>query len=469
MKKITPIIMAGGSGSRLWPLSRTQYPKQFLALGLDKRTLLQSTILRLQHLACDTPIIICNEDHRFLVAEQLRAIDVSATIILEPVGKNTAPAITLAMLYLQKQQKDSLALVLAADHYIADSSKFATSIQDAVPLANQHYLVAFGVAPTHAHTGYGYIQKGDPIDNGFIIKRFVEKPDQHTAQSYIADQNFLWNSGIFLFDSHQYLNELQQYAPDILNSCILAMQTMCTDLDFIRINKTAFEHCRSDSIDYAVMEKTNNAVIVPLKVNWSDVGSWSSLWDIQHKDENGNVIFGDVIVENSQNNYCHSESRLVSLLGVKNLVVIETKDAILVANKDHAQNIKKIVDILKEKKRPEYLSHREVFRPWGKYDSIDYSQRYQVKRITVNPKQKLSLQMHHHRSEHWIIVKGTAKIYKGDTHFLLTENESVYIPLGEIHALENPGILPLELIEVQSGSYLGEDDIIRFEDVYGRK
>lgn len=469
MQKVVPIIMAGGSGTRLWPLSRTQYPKQFLTLGISEHTLLQSTLLRLKNLDCDTPIVICNEEHRFLVAEQLREIGISATIILEPVGKNTAPAITLAMLHLQKQQKNALSLILAADHHIPNQTEFEKSIQHAIQLADQNKLVTFGIVPNHAETGYGYIEKGDILQQGFLIKQFVEKPNQQTAQSYIESQNFLWNSGMFLFNSEQYLNELKNYAPDILKHCELAMQHICTDLDFIRIDKTAFENCRSESVDYAVMEKTQNAVVVPLDANWSDVGSWSSLWEIQNKDENGNVVLGDVISIQSQNNYCHSENRLVTLLGVENLVIVETKDSILVANKNKTQDIKKIVEQLKANNRSEHLSHREVCRPWGKYDSIDNSDRYQVKRITVNPKQKLSLQMHHHRSEHWIVVKGTAKIYKGNESFLLTENESVYIPLGEIHALENPGILPLELIEVQSGSYLGEDDIIRFEDVYGRK
>lgn len=469
MGKITPIIMAGGSGTRLWPLSRMQYPKQFLTLGLSKYTLLQSTLLRLKNLDCDTPIVICNEEHRFLVAEQLRIIGIDATIILEPVGKNTAPAITLAMLYLQKQHKNTLSLVLAADHHIPNQAQFEKSIKYAVQLAKQNKLVTFGVVPTHPETGYGYIEKGDMIQQGFLIKQFAEKPNQQTAQSYIESQKFLWNSGMFLFNSEQYLTELKNYASDIFDSCNLAMQHIFNDLDFIRIDKIAFNNCRSESIDYAVMEKTQNGVVVPLDADWSDVGSWSSLWDIQNKDENGNVALGDVITIQSQNNYCHSENRLVALLGVENLVVVETKDAVLVANKNNTQDIKKIVQKLKENHRPEHLSHREVYRPWGKYDSIDNSERHQVKRITVNPKQKLSLQMHHHRSEHWVVVKGTAKIYKGDDSFLLTENESVYIPLGEIHALENPGILPLELIEVQSGSYLGEDDIIRFEDVYGRK
>lgn len=468
MKQIKPIIMAGGSGTRLWPLSRTQFPKQFLKLGLDGYTLLQSTILRLKNLDCDDPILICNEEHRFLAAEQMREIGVNATIILEPVGKNTAPAIALAAILLRQKQENKLMLVLAADHAISEQAAFENSIKDAIDLASQNKLVTFGIVPTHVETGYGYIEKGTPIEHGFNIDKFVEKPDQATAQAYLESQRFLWNSGMFMFEAEQYLEELKKYASDIFQACNLSMQNICLDLDFIRIDQMEFEKCRSESIDYAVMERTAHAVVIPLEAGWSDVGSWSALWDIKPKDHNGNVTDGDVLLYHSQNNYCYSESRLVSLLGVENLVVVETKDAVLVADKNKVQDIKKIVEQLKNDNRSEYYRHREVYRPWGKYDSIDQSSRYQVKRITVKPGQKLSIQMHYHRSEHWIVVSGTAKIHKGTESFLLTENESVYIPLGEIHALENPGKLPLELIEVQSGSYLGEDDIVRFDDLYGR-
>lgn len=468
MKQIKPIIMAGGSGTRLWPLSRTQFPKQFLKLGLDGYTLLQSTILRLKNLDCDDPILICNEEHRFLAAEQMREIGVNATIILEPVGKNTAPAIALAAILLRQKQENKLMLVLAADHAISEQAAFENSIKDAIDLASQNKLVTFGIVPTHVETGYGYIEKGTPIEHGFNIDKFVEKPDQATAQAYLESQRFLWNSGMFMFEAEQYLEELKKYASDIFQACNLSMQNICLDLDFIRIDQMEFEKCRSESIDYAVMERTAHAVVIPLEAGWSDVGSWSALWDIKPKDHNGNVTDGDVLLHHSQNNYCYSESRLVSLLGVENLVVVETKDAVLVADKNKVQDIKKIVEQLKNDNRSEYYRHREVYRPWGKYDSIDQSSRYQVKRITVKPGQKLSIQMHYHRSEHWIVVSGTAKIHKGTESFLLTENESVYIPLGEIHALENPGKLPLELIEVQSGSYLGEDDIVRFDDLYGR-
>ena len=460
--------MAGGSGTRLWPLSRTQFPKQFLKLGLDGYTLLQSTILRLKNLDCDDPILICNEEHRFLAAEQMREIGVNATIILEPVGKNTAPAIALAAILLRQKQENKLMLVLAADHAISEQAAFENSIKDAIDLASQNKLVTFGIVPTHVETGYGYIEKGTPIEHGFKIDKFVEKPDQATAQAYLESQRFLWNSGMFMFEAEQYLEELKKYASDIFQACNLSMQNICLDLDFIRIDQMEFEKCRSESIDYAVMERTAHAVVIPLEAGWSDVGSWSALWDIKPKDHNGNVTDGDVLLYHSQNNYCYSESRLVSLLGVENLVVVETKDAVLVADKNKVQDIKKIVEQLKNDNRSEYYRHREVYRPWGKYDSIDQSSRYQVKRITVKPGQKLSIQMHYHRSEHWIVVSGTAKIHKGTESFLLTENESVYIPLGEIHALENPGKLPLELIEVQSGSYLGEDDIVRFDDLYGR-
>lgn len=460
--------MAGGSGTRLWPLSRTQFPKQFLKLGLDGYTLLQSTILRLKNLDCDDPILICNEEHRFLAAEQMREIGVNATIILEPVGKNTAPAIALAAILLRQKQENKLMLVLAADHAISEQIAFENSIKDAIDLASQNKLVTFGIVPTHVETGYGYIEKGTPIEHGFNIDKFVEKPDQATAQAYLESQRFLWNSGMFMFEAEQYLEELKKYASDIFQACNLSMQNICLDIDFIRIDQMEFEKCRSESIDYAVMERTAHAVVIPLEAGWSDVGSWSALWDIKPKDHNGNVTDGDVLLHHSQNNYCYSESRLVSLLGVENLVVVETKDAVLVADKNKVQDIKKIVEQLKNDDRSEYYRHREVYRPWGKYDSIDQSSRYQVKRITVKPGQKLSIQMHYHRSEHWIVVSGTAKIHKGTESFLLTENESVYIPLGEIHALENPGKLPLELIEVQSGSYLGEDDIVRFDDLYGR-
>lgn len=468
--QILPVIMAGGSGTRLWPLSRTQYPKQFLKLSPDGYTLLQATLMRLKNLDCADPILICNEEHRFLAAEQMREIDVSAKIILEPEGRNTAAAIALAALYHSQypDKQNVIMLVLAADHVITKQDQLEQSISTAIELAKLNKLVTFGIVPSHAETGYGYIKKGKNELGGFVVEGFVEKPDIFTAQEYLKSNQYLWNSGMFMFKADIYLKELQQYAYDIYETCVASVLEFKVDLDFIRIDKEIFKQCRSESIDYAVMERTKEAIVVPLDANWSDVGSWSALWELQSKDAQKNVIHGDVITVNSKNNYIYSESRLVSVLGVDNLVVVETKDAVLVAHKDKVQDIKKIVETLKQQNRKEHFCHREVYRPWGKYDSIDQAERYQVKRITVKPGQKLSIQMHHHRSEHWVVVSGTAKIYKGKESFLLSENQSTYIPLGEIHALENPGKLPLELIEVQSGSYLGEDDIVRFNDIYGR-
>lgn len=464
---IIPVIMAGGSGTRLWPLSRTKYPKQFLTLGLDEHTLLQKTVLRLKELNCAEPILICNEEHRFLVAEQVRKIGVHPTIILEPVGKNTAPATALVAYHLKKND-DAVMLVLPADHVINDEKAFTESIINAHELALQDNMVTFGITPTHPETGYGYIKQGKALLHGHHIDTFVEKPDYATAQNYLKSGDFLWNSGMFMFKASQYLKELATHAPDIADVCQKAMLNTQKDLDFVRIDKAIFESCRSDSIDYAVMENTDNAVVVALSAGWSDVGSWSALWDIQTKDQENNILIGDVITHNSHNNYAHSENRLITLVGVENLVVVETKDAILVANKDHTQDIKHIVQNIKNNDRYEHDIHREAYRPWGHYDSLAKDAGYQVKHIVVNPGQKLSLQMHHHRSEHWIVVNGTAKIHKADKSFLLAKNESVYIPLGETHSLENPGKIPLEIIEVQSGDYLGEDDIVRFDDIYGR-
>ncbi len=467
-KKIRPVILAGGSGTRLWPLSRKQSPKQFLKLGSTNYTLLQNTVLRLKNLECDQPILICNEEHRFIAAEQMREIGIDATIILEPEGKNTAPAIALAALLLEKTEPNQILLILAADHLIKDTAVFENAVLDAVSLAEKNKLVTFGIVPLQPETGYGYIEKGTQFECGFKIQQFVEKPNRETAELYLESKKYLWNSGMFVFKANHYLNELEQYGTDILDNCRLSMIKTEYDKDFIRIDHDQFKNCRSESIDYAVMEKTSNAVVVELDAGWSDIGSWSALWEVSEQDHQGNVYQGDVISHKSSENYCYSEKRLVSLLGVNNMVIIDTQDAILIAAKDQVQEIKAIVDDLKSQDRGEISSHREVYRPWGKYDCIDQSERYQVKRITVKPGQKLSTQMHHHRAEHWIVVSGTAKVSKGAETFLLTENQSVYIPVGEVHALENPGKLPLELIEVQSGSYLGEDDIIRFDDIYGR-
>lgn len=468
---IQPVIMAGGSGTRLWPLSRSGYPKQFLSFYEGGQTMLQSTLLRLQGMNTKAPIIICNEEHRFLAAEQMRVIGQEKTsILLEPVGRNTAPAIALAALHAQKQSgKDAVLLVLAADHFIADVEAFQHAVQCAEPLAQANKLVTFGIVPARAETGYGYIEKGKPCNDGFEVQRFVEKPDALTAHNYVESGCFLWNSGMFMFKVSSYLQALEQHAPQILDACQAAMQAAEADLTFIRVQKQAFKNCPSDSIDYAVMEKTDAAVVVPLDAGWSDVGSWSALADVGLKDGAGNVCTGDVIVYDCADSYIHASNRLVASIGLQHVVVVETKDAVLVASKERVQDVKKVVEQLKAEGRSEHLTHREVYRPWGEYDSIDHGSRYQVKRITVKPGAKLSVQMHHHRAEHWIVVSGTAKITNGEKTYMLTENQSTYIPVGQVHALENPGKIPLELIEVQSGSYLGEDDIVRFEDLYGRK
>jgi mannose-1-phosphate guanylyltransferase/mannose-6-phosphate isomerase len=470
---IVPLIMCGGSGTRLWPLSRAQFPKQFLPLVNDT-SMLQDTLARLpkEHQA---PVFICNEDHRFLVAEQVKQVKChEATILLEPQGRNTAPAVALAALNTLTSGHDSLLLVLAADHVIKDSQKFHQAIGKARVEAEQGKLVTFGIVPTHAETGYGYIKQGackggDGKGNGiFEVASFVEKPNKEVAEDYLASGEYLWNSGMFLFKASRYIEELEKFRPDILSSCQEAMSKVAKDLDFIRPDREAFLRCSDESIDYAVMEKTADAVVVPLDAGWSDVGSYSALWEVSEQDDQYNVLKGDVIAHDTTNSYIHSQNKLITTLGVDNVVVIDTPDAVLVANKDKVQNIKEIVNKLKEQDRSETRLHREVYRPWGKYDSVDSGERFQVKRITVNPGAKLSVQMHHHRAEHWVIVSGTAKVTLDGESTLLSENQSTYIPIGVVHALENPGKLPLEMIEVQSGSYLGEDDIVRFEDKYGR-
>lgn len=467
---LLPIIMAGGNGSRLWPLSRQLNPKQFLPLGDAKVSMLQATIQRLKGLDIATPVLICNEQHRFLAAEQLRQLDMeNANILLEPVGRNTAPAIALAALQATHDGQDPILLILAADHLIEDVPAFHAAIHTALPLASSGKLVTFGIVPTHPETGYGYIEKGKAEGSGgYAVSQFVEKPDLPTATDYLASGDFLWNSGMFMFHASRYLEELERFRPEIVAACRLALAGCQQDMHFTRVDKAAFELCPDDSIDYAVMEKAEDAMVVPLDAGWSDIGSWSALWDVSEKDENDNVLKGDVLQYHSSSNYIHAASRLVTLVGVKDLVVVETKDAIMVAHKDHVQDVKKIVEQLKLQGRGEHINHREVYRPWGVYDSIDDGHRYQVKHITVKPGAKLSVQMHHHRAEHWVVVSGTAKVTNGDTTFLVTENQSTYIPIGQVHALENPGVIPLELIEVQSGPYLGEDDIVRFEDKYGR-
>ncbi len=465
-----PVIMAGGTGSRLWPLSRQLNPKQFLPLADDQLSMLQATIQRLQGLDVGLPRLICNEQHRFLAAEQLRQMGMDgANILLEPVGRNTAPAIALAALQAVAEAGDATLLVLAADHLIQDIAAFHASILTALPLAEAGKLVTFGIVPTHPETGYGYIERGGVCgEGGFAVSRFVEKPDLATARNYLASGEYFWNSGMFLFRASRYLEELERFQPEILAACRKALAGGQQDMHFTRVDAEAFAACPEDSIDYAVMEKTSAAAMVPLNAGWSDIGSWSALWDVSSKNAEGNVLKGDVLAQASRNTYVHAEHRLVATVGVEDLVVVETKDAILVAHKDHVQDVKKVVESIKADGRHEHINHREVYRPWGVYDSIDNGQRYQVKRITVKPGAKLSVQMHHHRAEHWIVVSGTAKVTNGEKTYLVTENQSTYIPVGQVHALENPGVIPLELIEVQSGSYLGEDDIVRFEDKYGR-
>jgi len=466
---IYPVIMAGGTGSRLWPLSRELHPKQFLALVDDQLSMLQATLARLNGIKTAAPSLICNEQHRFLVAEQLRVVGCNdARILLEPVGRNTAPAIALAALQACQENEDSMLLVLAADHVIEDVAAFHAAINAALPLAQDGKLVTFGIVPTHAETGYGYIQRGGVLGEGFAVKCFVEKPDTATAEEYLASGDYYWNSGMFLFKARRYLDELQTYQPEVLQACQDAIAQAQPDLDFIRVDAEAFAKSPNISIDYAVMEKTVDAAVVSLDAGWSDVGSWSALWEALPRNKQGNALQGDILTEQVSNSFIHAESRLVTAVGVDNLVIVETKDAVLVIDKNQTQRVKDLVTQLKNNNRSEHVTHPEVYRPWGKYEAIDNGKRYQVKRITVKPGAKLSVQMHHHRSEHWVVVSGTAKVTNGDKTFLITENESTYIPIGEIHALENPGKIPLELIEVQSGSYLSEDDIVRIKDDYGR-
>ena len=533
---LTPVILSGGAGTRLWPLSRELYPKQLLAL-IGERTMLQQTMLRLEGLGASGPVVVCNEAHRFLVAEQLRQLGVEPqAVVLEPIGRNTAPAIALAAHAAIDVARrgtatasggaasgsaadggaapgsaaaggdgsvDPVLLVLPADHVIRDVPVFHKAVRIALGAAEAGQLVTFGIVPTTPETGYGYIQRGEAVSSGsggaaagpaagavggartaagtgaagaagtadtvYRIARFVEKPSPERAREFLASGEHYWNSGMFMFRARRYLEELARFAPQIAKACEAAYHGAKSDLDFMRIDAKSFGSCPSDSIDYAVMEKTSDAVVVPLAAGWSDVGSWSALHEASEPDVRGNVARGDVMAEDCEGCYLYSESRLVSVVGLKDHVVVETKDAVLVAPRNRVQDVKKLVLRIKERGRYEHSLHREVFRPWGSYDSIENGPRFQVKRLKVKPGATLSLQLHHHRAEHWIVVSGTARITRGDEVFLLEENQSTYIPIGVRHRIENPGKIPLHIIEVQSGSYLGEDDIVRFEDRYGRE
>ncbi len=469
---ITPVILSGGSGTRLWPLSRKAHPKQLLPL-LNDTSLLQDTINRLVGLdGIDKAVVICNEEYRFMVAEQAHSTKVGASaIILEPVGRNTAPAIALAAFDALKKDEDAILLVLPADHDIKNITEFHKAIEIGLGQALDDKFVTFGIVPDSPETGYGYIKSADSVGVNEVskIEKFVEKPDQETATKYLDEGGYYWNSGMFMFKASAYLDALQTFAPEIYKACQNAINTGKVDMDFIRVGVDEFTQCPSDSIDYAVMEKVSNAVVIPVDIGWSDVGSWSALHEIGVQDENNNIFIGDTKSVTTKNCYVRAEHKLVTTLGVENLIIVDTADALLVAHKDQVQDIKKIVESLSAENREEVILHKRVCRPWGCYQGIDESDRFQAKRITVNPGAILSLQLHHHRAEHWVVVSGTAKVTKGEDTFILSENESTYIPLGTKHRLENIGKIPLELIEVQTGSYLGEDDIVRFDDVYGRK
>ena len=470
MQHVIPVILSGGSGTRLWPLSRKHYPKQFHRLTGGEHTLLQQTALRVQHLA--PPILVCNEDHRFMLAEQLHSIGITpAAILLEPEAKNTAPAIALAAIKAMEIDAEAIIAVFPADHVINDHSAFQQALSIAAKTAAAGKdLITFGIVPTRPETGYGYIEAGDGDRLRFTVKRFTEKPDKATAETYLSSGKHLWNSGMFVFKASAYLDALQQTQFAIVEHCQAAMNAAQKDLDFIRVDADTFATCPNDSIDYAVMEKANNVRVVPLDAGWNDIGGWQAIWEILDKDGNNTASIGDVLNFSTHNTLVHNDNqhKLVVTIGLEDLVIVDTKNALLVAHKDQVQEVKQAVEAIAKCGREEHLFHREVHRPWGSYDSIDHGQRYQVKRITVKPGASLSLQMHHHRAEHWVVVSGTAVVQVGEKESLLTENQSVYIPIGETHRLTNPGKVALELIEVQSGSYLGEDDIVRFEDTFGR-
>lgn len=471
---IHPVILSGGSGSRLWPMSRAGYPKQFLALhGGGGDSMLQATAKRTQGDGFGQPLLVCNEEHRFIVAEQLQQAGIAPReIILEPVGRNTAPAVAVAALRLSQQDPDALMLVTPSDHVILDEDSFQHAVQSAAKAADQGALVTFGITPNTPETGYGYIQRG-PIWQGdvegvFQVSQFVEKPDKATAESYLNSGEYVWNSGIFLFTAATYLAAMERFQPEMLAAVRKSIECSQQDLDFLRLDAETFATSPEDSIDYAIMEHTDMATVVPVEMGWSDLGAWSALWDIEKKDVQGNVTRGDVLLHDTRNSYVHADHRMVAIAGLEDIIVVSTDDAVLVADRNNAQDVKEIVEQLKQEGRDEHHLHMTVARPWGCYRGIDMGQRHQVKRITVKPGEKLSLQMHYHRAEHWIVASGTALVTCGEKEFLLRENESTYIPMGETHRLENPGKVPLDIIEVQSGSYLGEDDIVRFEDGYGR-
>lgn len=475
---LVPVVLSGGAGTRLWPLSREKYPKQLLPL-VGEQSMLQATVARLDGIpGLDEPLLVCNEEHRFVVAEQVRLLGKHGTVLLEPTGRNTAPALTLAALWANHQGGDPVLVVMPADHVILQPEVFRQAVRHAANLAEAGMAVTFGITPDSPETGYGYIQRGESLagdDGAYQLARFVEKPDRDTAQAYLDSGDYLWNSGIFVLRCSTWLSALEACRPDILAACRAALHGSETDGDFVRVVRERFESCPSDSIDYAVMERLTaglpglpQGAVIPLSAGWSDVGAWDSLWKVLPKNEAGNASRGDVILERSRDTLAIAESRLVACIGVSNLVVVETHDAVLVAHHDATQDVKKVVDHLKANGRTVAQWHRKVHRPWGWYDGVDCGDRFQVKRIMVNPGASLSLQMHHHRAEHWIVVSGTARVTRGDETFLVAENQSTYIPIGAKHRLENPGKMALHMVEVQSGSYLGEDDIVRYEDSYGR-
>ncbi len=470
MTAVFPVILSGGAGTRLWPLSREMYPKQLLALT-SRYTMLQDTALRLAGIAgARAPIVVCNEAHRFTVAEQLYALGLEpSAILLEPAGRNTAPAVALAALKAQELDADATMVVAPADHVIRDARAFQLAAEVAAELAQGGKLVTFGIVAHSPETGYGYIRRGAGQGPAYPVAQFIEKPPLDVAQQFVASGDYFWNSGMFVFKASRYLRELAAFAPDILEAATAAYRAAKADLDFVRIDKAAFDACRSESIDYAVMEKTHDAVVLPLDAGWSDVGSWSSLFDALPSDEDGNVLQGDVLVHDTRDCFVHSTSRLVTAVGMDDHIIVETKDAVLVAPKERVQDVKELVAKLKKAGRSESAWHREVYRPWGSYDSIDDGDRFQVKRLSLKPGGILSLRMHHHRAEHWIVVQGTARVTCGEKTFLLSENESTYVPIGAAHRIENPGKVPLHIVEVRSGTYLGEDDIVRYEDAYGRE